>query len=227
MAETKESGEIAIKSKRGNTIKKNASHDNPAVHVERTGNDVVKRASELTVEAKASENKKGGNSGRGKRKTTKAGNSKTGDDDDGNGSESESDEIGDAEDPHTINKQGKEVRKGGKEVNKRQKTSHKNGDVAGKSNADTSKTSGSEEGGSEEGESEEERAGREDGRGHKKFKQANNANKNKEPAKTDNARGGGNKGGSKSTGKRSRNETKNDPARREGDTVSKRTRSHV
>jgi Hypervirulence associated proteins TUDOR domain len=54
VAEKKTSGEIAIKSKRGNTIKKNASADNPAVHVERSGNDVVKRESELNVEKKAS-----------------------------------------------------------------------------------------------------------------------------------------------------------------------------
>ena len=47
-------GEIAIKTKRGNTVKKNAEPDNPAVHIERSGNDVVKRASELTVEQKAS-----------------------------------------------------------------------------------------------------------------------------------------------------------------------------
>lgn len=54
VAETKTEGEIAIKSKRGNTIKKNASPSNPAVHVSRSGNDVVKRASELQVDEKAS-----------------------------------------------------------------------------------------------------------------------------------------------------------------------------
>ena len=54
MAETKSEGEIAIKTKRGNTVKKNAEPHNPAVHIERSGNDVVKRASELTVEQKAS-----------------------------------------------------------------------------------------------------------------------------------------------------------------------------
>jgi len=53
VAETKTEGEIAITSKRGNKIKKNASPGNPAVHVERSGNDVVKRASELHVEEKA------------------------------------------------------------------------------------------------------------------------------------------------------------------------------
>jgi len=54
VAETKEHGEIAIQSKKGNTIKKNASPDNPAVHIERSGNDVVKRANELNIEEKAS-----------------------------------------------------------------------------------------------------------------------------------------------------------------------------
>lgn len=54
VVETKTEGEIAIKSKRGNTIKKNASPSNPAVHIGRSGNDVVKRASELHVDEKAS-----------------------------------------------------------------------------------------------------------------------------------------------------------------------------
>ncbi len=54
VVETKDEGEIAIKSKRGNTIKKNASPSNPAVHIGRSGNDVVKRASELMVDEKGS-----------------------------------------------------------------------------------------------------------------------------------------------------------------------------
>jgi hypothetical protein len=53
VAEVKEQGEIAIESNRGNTIKKNASPENPAVHIERPGNDVVKRASELQIDEKA------------------------------------------------------------------------------------------------------------------------------------------------------------------------------
>lgn len=52
VAEKKDEGEIAIQSKRGNTIKRNAEPDNPAVHVSRPGNDVVKRQSELDVEEK-------------------------------------------------------------------------------------------------------------------------------------------------------------------------------
>ncbi|KAL8934506.1 MAG: hypothetical protein Q9216_005878 [Gyalolechia sp. 2 TL-2023] len=55
VAEKKDEGEIAIQSKRGNTIKRNAEPDNPAVHVSRPGNDVVKRQSELDVEEKTAE----------------------------------------------------------------------------------------------------------------------------------------------------------------------------
>ncbi|RWA10464.1 hypothetical protein EKO27_g4657 [Xylaria grammica] len=120
VAETKDQGDISIKSKRGNTIKKNASPDNPAVHVERSGNDVVKRASELTVETKASENKiqgeDGGNSGS-KRKAESQRGSRT----DANEDENETEEADDSEDIHTINKQGNEVKRGGKDANKRQK----------------------------------------------------------------------------------------------------------
>ncbi|KIX03079.1 uncharacterized protein Z518_06629 [Rhinocladiella mackenziei CBS 650.93] len=53
VAEKKTDGEIAINSKRGNTTKENAAPDNPAVHVERSGNDVAKKASEPNVEEKA------------------------------------------------------------------------------------------------------------------------------------------------------------------------------
>jgi len=60
VAETKHEGEVAITSKRGNKIKKNAEPDNPAVHVERSGNDVVKKASELNVEKKAGGDSKNG-----------------------------------------------------------------------------------------------------------------------------------------------------------------------
>ncbi|KAI0965531.1 hypothetical protein F4678DRAFT_467393 [Xylaria arbuscula] len=124
VAETKDEGEIAIKSKRGNTIKKNASPDNPAVHVERSGNDVVKRASELTVEKKASKNNKkeseeesdGGSSGN-KRKAENQEDLKA----DINEEEHEAEEVNDTSDVHTINKQGKEVKRGGKEANKRQR----------------------------------------------------------------------------------------------------------
>lgn len=49
MAEVAEKGDIEIKSKKGNTIKKNASPDDPAVHIERPGNDVVKRMHEVSI----------------------------------------------------------------------------------------------------------------------------------------------------------------------------------
>jgi hypothetical protein len=58
VAEKKEHGEIAIQSKRGNTIKKSATPGDPAIHIERSGNGVVKKASEINVEEKASSGSK-------------------------------------------------------------------------------------------------------------------------------------------------------------------------
>ncbi|KAL9612042.1 MAG: hypothetical protein Q9167_003334 [Letrouitia subvulpina] len=58
VAEKKDEGEVAIQSKRGNTITKAAEPDNPAVHVTRPGNDVVKNQDELQVEEKKAD---GGN----------------------------------------------------------------------------------------------------------------------------------------------------------------------
>ena len=46
VTEVRKHGELVIESK-GKRIKKNASPDNPAVKIERSGNPVVKRASEL------------------------------------------------------------------------------------------------------------------------------------------------------------------------------------
>ncbi|KAI0128030.1 hypothetical protein BJ170DRAFT_595869 [Xylariales sp. AK1849] len=99
VAEKKTEGEVAIKSKRGNTIKKNAEPGNPAVHVERSGNDVVKKASELTVESKASKNSGAKEQGE-KRKASNQ--------------ESEDDITEDQED-------GKEVKRGAKQANKKRK----------------------------------------------------------------------------------------------------------
>ncbi|KAF2814209.1 uncharacterized protein BDZ99DRAFT_354724, partial [Mytilinidion resinicola] len=53
VAEVKEHGDLSIQSNKGNTITKNASPDDPAVHLAREGNDVVKRAHELTVDKPA------------------------------------------------------------------------------------------------------------------------------------------------------------------------------
>lgn len=54
VAEIKTSGELAIETK-GKQVKVNASEENPAVHVARDGNDVVKRESALTKLADATE----------------------------------------------------------------------------------------------------------------------------------------------------------------------------
>ena len=54
VAEKKAEGEVSIQSKRGNTIKKSAQPDDPAIHLSRPGNDVVKNASELHVDEKKS-----------------------------------------------------------------------------------------------------------------------------------------------------------------------------
>lgn len=59
VAEKKEEGEVAIQSKRGNTIAKAAEPDNPAVHVTRPGNDVVKNQDELQVEEKRADGDNG------------------------------------------------------------------------------------------------------------------------------------------------------------------------
>lgn len=59
VAEKKDEGEVAIQSKRGNTITKAAEPDNPAVHVTRPGNDVVKNQDELQVEEKKADGDNG------------------------------------------------------------------------------------------------------------------------------------------------------------------------
>ena len=45
-------GEVSVTSKRGNEIKKSGDEQNPAVHIERSGHDVVKTANELNIESK-------------------------------------------------------------------------------------------------------------------------------------------------------------------------------
>ncbi|KAL1873424.1 hypothetical protein VTK73DRAFT_1015 [Phialemonium thermophilum] len=84
VVETKQDGEIAIQTSRGNTVKRNASENNPAVRIERSGNEVVKRASELTIDKKADRSE--------------------GDEDD--------DEDNEDSAPHRITRSGKEVKKG-------------------------------------------------------------------------------------------------------------------
>ena len=55
VVEKKIDGELSIQSKKGNTITRRGDPENPAVHMAREGNDVVKKQSELTVEEKADE----------------------------------------------------------------------------------------------------------------------------------------------------------------------------
>ena len=52
VAEKKEEGEVSVQSKRGNTIKKAAKPDDPAIALDRPGNNVVKNQSELNVDEK-------------------------------------------------------------------------------------------------------------------------------------------------------------------------------
>ncbi|KAI0389300.1 hypothetical protein F5Y17DRAFT_133159 [Xylariaceae sp. FL0594] len=203
VAETREEGSIEITSKRGNTIKKNASADNPAVRVERpaAGNDVVKRASELTVDEKAAdqgddEGKEGGT----KRKAE---------------GEADVDEKGEDGDAHTTtNEQGneKEVKKGGKDdANKRQKR-EQDADVKeakSKSKLDTKSSANASSGGDDDnvavreaadeitvkgkGGNGEEGKGRENAGGNNEGKGRENAGGNNEGKGRENA-GGNNEG---------------------------------
>jgi len=52
VAEIKEKGDVNVTSNRGNTITRHGEPGDPAVHLARSGNDVVKKAHELTVEEK-------------------------------------------------------------------------------------------------------------------------------------------------------------------------------
>ncbi|KJY00530.1 hypothetical protein TI39_contig323g00032 [Zymoseptoria brevis] len=57
VAEVKDQGKVEIETKRGNTVHKNAEPDNPAVKISRSGNDVVKKASELKVDKEGDKHK--------------------------------------------------------------------------------------------------------------------------------------------------------------------------
>jgi len=57
VAEVKEHGDLSIQSNKGNTITKTATEGDPAVHLARSGNDVVKKASELTIDERGNDNK--------------------------------------------------------------------------------------------------------------------------------------------------------------------------
>ncbi|KAI1653463.1 hypothetical protein F4813DRAFT_374390 [Daldinia decipiens] len=132
VAETKEQGSIEIKTQRGNIVKRKADASNPAVRVKRSGNDVVKRASELTIEEK----KKGGHDS-----TKRKANGQDPEEyDDEQGEDEESDIISDEvdEELQTKDKQGKEVNKGGKKTKKQkrgqQDVSEEDGDENNKGN---------------------------------------------------------------------------------------------
>lgn len=58
VTEKKTEGEVTVTSKRGGKAKKNAEPNNPAVATKRSGNDVVKKASELNIEEKADSKKR-------------------------------------------------------------------------------------------------------------------------------------------------------------------------
>ncbi|KAI0433202.1 hypothetical protein F5Y09DRAFT_338993 [Xylaria sp. FL1042] len=218
VAETRDQGEIAIKSKRGNTVKKNASPDNPAVHVERSGNDVVKRASELTVEKKVSQNQSkkdddGENSGN-KRKAKSQGGSET----DTNEEEEETEETSDADDVHTTNKQGKEDGE----------LKDETGGLNASENESEEETSNIEEEEMEEDEQkDEDEGGDEDDGGEENQKQVGS---NKKSTGSRKCRTVGNRGEEKeegeSSGQAKPQGNKNRAGREDGDQVSTRTRSH-
>ncbi|KAF3067261.1 hypothetical protein GL218_08596 [Daldinia childiae] len=142
VAETKDQGAIEIKTQHGNTVKRKADASNPAVRIERSGNDVVKRASELTTEEK----KKGGR-GSTKRKANGQDPEKYDDEQD---VDEEIDVISDGvdEEPDTKNKQDREVNKGGKETNKKQKRGQQ--DVSDEENGDDKNKGDSDENEEEE-----------------------------------------------------------------------------
>ncbi|KAK3620318.1 hypothetical protein LTR56_023481 [Elasticomyces elasticus] len=78
--EVKDEGELTVTSKKGKEIKKNADPENPAVKVVRSGNDVVKRASELDVEEKGDGNEEDAGDDKKEEETAEAnGDAQTGD----------------------------------------------------------------------------------------------------------------------------------------------------
>ena len=73
LEEVASSSAIAIESKNGNSIKKNANEGNPTVHVSQDGNGVVNRASGLEREGNGGNNDDGGNEGGGDKKEPETG----------------------------------------------------------------------------------------------------------------------------------------------------------
>ncbi|KIW10557.1 hypothetical protein PV08_11521 [Exophiala spinifera] len=118
VAEKKHEGEVSITSKRGNKVKKNAEPNNPAVKIERSGNDVVKKASELNIVSKANGTGSGGHDkGKDEAKEKKAGDKRKHDGEtDGEKNEDNGDGSGGGGGLEE-NAEGKTVRPGGKTDN--------------------------------------------------------------------------------------------------------------
>merc|ERR1712093_105219 len=84
-------GDVTVVSHRGNEITKHGEEGNPAVHVERSGNDVVEKASELKVESHGS--KSNGTSSEPKKDDEKKEDKKKADDKNADDKEDESSEA--------------------------------------------------------------------------------------------------------------------------------------
>jgi hypothetical protein len=111
-------GEISVTSYRGNEIKKTGDEESPAVHIERPGNDVVKKASELNIEEKSSgggetEEKEGD-----KEVVEQNGEAKEKEDEAKVGEKRKIDEEGDADDKDDGQKNGDEGKVDEKDVKK-------------------------------------------------------------------------------------------------------------
>ncbi|OAP63318.1 hypothetical protein AYL99_02545 [Fonsecaea erecta] len=118
VAEKKTEGEVAITSKRGNKVKKNAEPNNPAVHIERSGQDVVKKASELQVEEKANGDT-GAAKADGKKEGSTEAETKNGEKRKHDDAEKEEDDKPDKASPLEENAEGKTVKKQKKEPTKK------------------------------------------------------------------------------------------------------------
>jgi hypothetical protein len=209
VAEKKTEGQVAITSKRGNVIKKNASPGNPAVHIERSGNDVVKRVSEVTVDEKAAQSKTGKGQGE-KRKAHSQ---------DDTDSDAEEDEG-----PSSTAGESKKASDNGKEPSKRQKKKEQPMEA-------TEETEGSSESGDIQPEVDSKKETKRSlAKASKKEKEVDPGKQskmkqtNEKQAETTNSK----PKNAKPASKKASGKAKKDPApRQEGDLVSTRTRSRA
>lgn len=127
VAGIKTHGTLEIESK-GKLVHKNADPENPAVHVGREGNDVVKRASELTKESSAppveKKDKKSVKEGSEGKKEVEAGEKRDRSDADGEGDKSPAEEQAEAE-----KDTGKEAKKPKLDEKVKEKNGHSNGEA--------------------------------------------------------------------------------------------------